>query len=242
MPRFKLPITIVLATVLLAAFMLPVLAATYNSGVTSGQFVKYSNFVATGPGFEAFNDYDYLTLQVTNVAGKEVTLLSTGQFKNGTSIPGNGTSTVWNVEAGTEDGTPSTQGPIIPANLNAGDPIPPPNTYTVNSTENREYLGFTRSINILEVTISTPDYNSTLTYVYDRASGMLLESTSHTTAQGQTEPVTTDFSYSITETNIFNSTPTNSTRGVPIEYILVAIVAALVIIAVVVLLFRKRTK
>ena len=70
-----------------------------------------------------------------------MTLLSTGQFKNGTALPGNDTTSVWNIEAGTENGVPSTQGPIIAANLNQGDAIPPPNTYSINQTESRTYLG-----------------------------------------------------------------------------------------------------
>ena len=110
-----------------------------------GQYVKYGNFSGNGQGFEAFNDYGFLQLQVTSVVGKEVTLLSTGQFKNGTALPGNGTTEVWNIETGTEDGTPSTQGPIIAANLNQGDPIPPPDTYSVNQSESRTYLGSTQS-------------------------------------------------------------------------------------------------
>ena len=49
-----------------------------------------------------------------------------------------------------EDGVPSTQGPIIAANLNQGDAIPPPNTYSVNKTETRIFLGFSRTVNILD--------------------------------------------------------------------------------------------
>jgi hypothetical protein len=167
-------------------------------------------------------------------------LLSTGQFKNGVAIPGNGSTTVWNVEAGTEDGNPSTQGPIIAANLVQGDAIPPPNTYTLNKTEDRTYLGVSRSVNILDVEISTPDYDTTLTYIYDKISGMLVESTSKTT-QTQPEPVTSEYSYIITETNIFGSKSIIPTQ-IPIEYIVV-IVAIVVIIAVAAALaFRKRTK
>jgi len=239
MTKFKTLTALIFTTFLLAALALPVFAVSYNPGVTTGQYVKYGNFVGTGPGFEAFSDYDSLTLQITNVVGNEVTLLSTGQFKNGAIIPGNGTTSVWNVETGTENGVPSTQGPIIPANLNEGDAIPPPNTYTVNSTENRQYLGFTRSVNVLDVTISTPDYNSTLTYVYDRASGMLLESSSQTTAQAEPEPVTSHYSSSITQTNIFNSTPTGTTPGIPTEYIVIAAIAVIIIVAVAFLLLRK---
>jgi hypothetical protein len=76
--------------VFLSALLLPVLAVSYNPGVTEGQYVKYGNFSGNGQGFEAFNDYGFLQLQVTSVSSKQVTLSSTGQFKNGTALPGNG--------------------------------------------------------------------------------------------------------------------------------------------------------
>ena len=246
MPNFKILLTLIFSILLLTVLAFPVSAVSYSPGVTSGQYVKYGNFVGTGPGFEGLGDQDSLILQVTNIAGNQVTLLSTGQFKNGTAVPGNGTVSVWDVAAGTESGVPSTQGPIIAANLKVGDAIPPPETYTVNSTESRQYLGVTRSVNILSITISTPDYNSSLTYIYDKASGMLLESFSAITAQDQSGPVTSEYSSSITQTNIFSSistspTPTNPTQNIPIEYIIILVIAViLVAVASVIILFRKR--
>jgi len=235
MTNFKVAIALLSAILILKAFTLPVFAIEYNSGVVKGQYVKYGNFVGTGPGVESFNDYDWLKLEVTSVSGKEITLLSTGQFKNGVAIPGNGTTEVWNVETGTDNGVPSTQGPIIAANLTEGDPIPPPNTYMVNKTENRIYLGASRSVNVLAVTISTQDYDTSLTYVYDRFSGILLESSVETT---QTQTATSSaYSYSITETNIFGSTPILTIATI------IATIAVIVIIAVAAsLVLRKRVR
>ncbi len=238
---FKLKLlTALLFAALLAAFVFPVLALTYNPGVETGQYVKYGNFVGVGQGVESFNDYDWLKLQVTSVSGKDVTLLSTSQFKNGTSIEGNGTISIWNIEVGTQDGVPSTQGPIIAANLNQGDPIPPPNTYVVNRTESRTYLGVSRTVNILDASLSTPDYNATLMYVYDKVSGMLLESTTQTVTQADPQPITTTISYSIIETNIFGSTanPSPSVPELPITavgvvFVLMSVVAGLI-------LFKRR--
>ena len=239
MSNFKIPVAFLLAVILLATFTFPVFAQEYNPGVVTGQYVKYGNFVGVGPGFESFNDYDWLKLEVVSVSGKEVTLLSTGQFKNGVPIPGNGTTAVWNVDAGTEDGSPSTQGPIIAANLVQGDAIPPPNTYAVNKTEDRTYLGVSRIVNILEVTISTPDYDTELTYVYDKFSGILLESTSATTQKP--ELITSEYSYSIIETNIIGSeTISPLSEQILLVIIAATVVAVLVIIAILVL--RGRTK
>lgn len=236
-------LTALLSAAFLAAFVLPVLAVTYNPGVEIGQYVKYGNFVGVGQGVESFNDYDWLKLLVTDVSGKDVTLLSTSQFKNGTAIVGNGAISVWNIETGTQDGVPSTQGPIIAANLNQGDQIPPSNTYVVNSTESRTYLGVSRTVNILDASLSTSDYNATLTYVYDKASGMLLESTTQTVTQADPQPVTTTISYSVIETNIFGSTsnPSPSIPELPITAIGVIIVVVLMG-AVAALILTKRRK
>lgn len=238
MTNFKF-LTGFFSIVVLTAFMLPVFAQVYNPGVTAGQYVKYGNFVGIGAGVELFNDYDWSKLEITSISGKEVTLLTTGQFKNGNQIPGNGTTKVWNVEAGTEDGISSTQGPIIAANLNQGDAIPPPKTYSVNKTETRIYLGNSRSVNILDVTIATPDYDTTLIYVYDRLSGMLLEASSETRTLAQPEPDTSEYSYRIIETNIFGSASTTLT-ALPIEYIVLAFAIIVIIAVAITLVLRKR--
>jgi hypothetical protein len=167
-------------------------------------------------------------------------LFSTGQFKNGTALPGNGTTAVWNIETGTEDGTPSTQGPIIASNLNHGDSIPPLDTYYVNQSESRTYLGSNREVNILNVEINTSDYNSTLTYIYDKVSGMLLESFTQTTIQSEPQPVTSSYSYSIIDTNIFSSTPTPSVSEFPV--LAEEVVVFVLIIAVTGLILAKRRK
>jgi hypothetical protein len=233
-------LTALLSVALLSTFVLPVLALTYNPGVETGQYVKYGNFVGVGQGVEAFNDYDWLKLQVTDVSGKEVTLLSTSQFKNGTATAGNGTMSVWNIETGTKDGFPSTQGSIMATNLNQGDPIPPPNTYVVNRTESRTYLGVSRTVNILDAALSTPSYNATLTYVYDKASGMLLESTTQTVTQADPQPVTTTISYTIIETNIFGSTnPSPSAPEFP-EAIIGVVIVVMIGVAATLILFKKK--
>jgi hypothetical protein len=233
--------TAILITALSAALILPVLAQTYNPGVTAGQYVKYGNFVGVGPGAEGFNDYAFLKLQVTDISGKSVTLLSTSQYKNGTAIIGNGTISVWNIETGTQDGVPNTQGPIIAANLNKGDPIPPPNTYVVNKTESQTYLGVSRTVNILDASITTPDYNATLTYFYDKASGILLESTTQTITQAEPQPVTTTISYRVIETNIFG--PTNPSPSIPeLPFTAVGAIFIIVLISVVILLFLVKRK
>jgi hypothetical protein len=238
MPNYKAIIIPLSVIILMGVLVFPVFALEYNPGVKAGEYVKYGNFVGTGTGVESFNDYSWSKLEVTSVSGTEISLLSTGQFKDGTAIPGNGTKDVWNIETGTQNGVPSTQGPIIAAKLNQGDTIPPANTYIVNSTENRVYLGVSRSVNILETTVSTPDYSTSLTYVYDKASGILLESSVETT-QNQLQQSTSKYSYSITETNLFSQNPS---IGIPSVFVIAVIAAIAAIVIAVVWLLSRRTR
>ena len=99
-------------------------------------------------------------------------------------------------------------------------------------------MGVSRTVNVLNVDISTPDYNSTLTYVYDKASGMLLESSSTTITQAQPTPITSTYSYSIIETNIFGSSVPEFSSPIPV--FAAAIVAAFVVIVLVLFVLRKR--
>ncbi len=235
--KVKLFLFILLVAAFLTASGAPVFAAEYNPGVAVGQYIRYGNFVGEGPGVEAFNDYEWLKLEITEVSGKEVTLLSTSQYKNGTAIPGSGDISVWNIETGMENGAPSVQGPIIAADLNQGDPIPPPDTYTVNRTETRTYLGITRTVNVLDLTLSTPDYTVSLLYVYDRASGMLLESTTQTTPVDPQSDSTT-VSYSAVETNLFEST--TNPPGLPILLIVAVVVVVVAVVVLVLVLLTRR--
>lgn len=238
MPNSKALIIPISVIVLIGALAFPVFAMEYNPSVKAGQYVKYGNFVGTGTGVESFNDYSWSKLEVTGVSGKEITLLSTGQLKDGTAIPGNGTTEVWNIETGTQNGVPSTQGPIIAADLNQGDAIPPANTYMVNRTETRVYLGVSRNVNILETTVSTPDYSTSLTYIYDRSSGILLESTVET-VQNQPQQSTSKYSYSITETNLFGQTPS---IGLPLVFVIAVVAVIAVLVIAVGLVLSRRTR
>ena len=219
----KLLLSLALATALLLVSVAPVFAIQYSSGVTTGQYVHYGNFFGSGVGYESFNDYGFLNYQVTSVSGNTVTFLSTGEYKNGTVLPGNGTKDVWDLTLGTKNGVPTTQGYVIAANLDQGDAIPPPDTYFVNQTVDRTYLGTSRSVNILNLIVLTSDYNTTINYVYDQQSGMLLESSSTTVTQAQPQVITSMFSYSIIATNIFGSTPSPTVPELSPQILLFAV-------------------
>lgn len=231
-------VTLTLSLLILSIVVIPVFAISYTPGVSKGEYVTYGNFVGIGSGLESFNNTSYVKQEVTGVSGTQVNLLTTGQFKDGTPTPGNGTTAVWDIEAGTMNGVPSTEGPIIAANLNQGDSIPPPNTYTVNKTETQTFLGVSRSVNILDTTITTPDYTTVLTFTYDRSSGMLLEASSVTTLLNQPQATPQEYSYSIIDTNIFGSAQITPTPTVP-EYSLSAVIAIIILATLTTVILQK---
>ena len=73
-----------LLCLLLMAFVAPVLAVDYKPGVSVGQYVKYSGCAVES--LMELLDFDWTRLEVVDVSGKEVTLRSSGQLKNGTTI------------------------------------------------------------------------------------------------------------------------------------------------------------
>jgi hypothetical protein len=94
-------------------------------------------------------------------------------------------------------------------------------------------------VNILESGVESEAYNTTLTYVYDKASGMLLESTIQTITQAQPQPVTTTISYSVIETNIFGST--NPSPSIPeLPFTAIGVVVVLIGAVAALILFKKR--
>ena len=199
--------------------------------------MKYGNYYGVNLRAEQAGvvQYDWEKIEVTAVSGKEVTLLSTGQFKNGTALPNLGI-TIHNLETGATNETHGDLKSIIPANLNQGDAVPP-GAFVVNETEIRTYLGVSRVVNILIEEISTTSTITKLTVVYDKASGLALEWESwwdnHVTG------VQAAFHYGVTDTNIFKTTNPPAPIPAVAFYALGAVVVAIPLATVAVLKKRK---
>ena len=232
----KLGIAFALICVLLMAIAVPVLAVDYEPGVSVGDSAKYGNYLMDGEqGAE-----NWTSIEVTAVSGSEVTITVYTAYMDGTDET---VEKVYDLEAGTDGGVPlAFPGAwIIAANLNEGDALPPVDAgYIVNTTETRTYLGFSRSVNIVsyEFTDEAGGYTIGETYVYDKASGILLEMEGCTSGAYVAE-----YSWSITETDIFEEevtpTPTPS-EGLPVEYIYVGIIVVVIVIIVIAIVLKKR--
>ena len=244
MPDLKYKVGLALGFVLIMALAFPVSAVDYSPGVSTGQYVKYGNFVYTGIAVTQETKLDWTRTEVTAVSGKEVTLRNSGQFASGTAIPGNGDESTYNIETGKLNGTvDSRYDLIIPGNLKEGDAVPPLSYgLTINKTETQTYLGVSRAVNVIETIHNDSDYVDHWTLVYDKISGMMLESEEEYT---QKSPILTTqkVSYSVTETNIFGGSSSTSEGAIPVEYLYPAVVAVIVLVVAVaglVLFKRKR--
>jgi hypothetical protein len=83
-------------------------------------------------------------------------------------------------------------------------------------------------------------FNTTLNYIYDKKSGMLLESTTQTTTQNDPSPVTTTTTYSVIDTNIFEAKPSPSPSIPELPTPSVAIIILLVTVSAGVFLVKNR--
>jgi hypothetical protein len=207
----KSRIAIVFACVVLIAFTVPALAVEYNPGVIAGEWVKYGHFVASGLGVPSdFNQSDWMKITVTAVSGNNVTLHMSGKYKNGTAT--NESDTIYDVETGWTNVTTGTYNVssfsygfffITATNLTENDPLLTASVLKINKTETRTYLGEDRTVNIVNITTSIPGfYDFKYVTVYDKASGMLLETTmlSNSTLMPSTDM---QMSFSIIQTSIF---------------------------------------
>ena len=229
----KSRIAVALAFVLLVTFVAPVLALDYSPGVKVGDYVKFGNYVSVNTQ----NEWPgaWLKQEVVEVSGKEVKLLTTGEFKNGTKLLGVGV-TFYNLETGETNETHGELKSIMAANLQQGDVVPP-GKLAINTTEIRTYLKVSRTVNILILEQSLSDLNeetSRITAVYDKASGLSVEWETYTIASGRE----ISLRYEVVETNLWQVNPPNPP---PLEnFFIIAVAAAVAIPITAVLAIRKR--
>jgi hypothetical protein len=222
-------VVVALAFILLATFVAPVLAVEYNPGASVGDFVTLGNWYSVDIPPEFIISWE--KLEVVAVSGKEVTWRMTGQMENGSATPNNGETYVINVETGATNYTHSELGPIIAANLNEGDKVQAKSAiFEVNRTEIKTYLGVSRPVNILVYEVpgtgTYGQYITRSTFMYDRASGMMLENENRIKSFNPIYHPDHVIYMSVTDTNIFSLPPSPS--QIPVE-IIYAVAAAVVV-------------
>jgi hypothetical protein len=166
-------------------------------------------------------------------------------MENGSATPNNGETYVINVETGATNYTHSELGPIIAANLNEGDKVQAKSAiFEVNRTEIKTYLGVSRPVNILVYEVpgtgTYGQYITRSTFMYDRASGMMLENENRIKSFNPIYHPDHVIYMSVTDTNIFSLPPSPSQIPVEIIYAVAAAVVVTPIGTAVVLRRRKQ--
>lgn len=226
----KIKIIFVFVCVILTILIVPVSATDYNVGVIQGNYVKFGNFVGNGTGLD-MADFGWMKYEVIAVSGKNVTIEITAIFKNSTAHPISGSRIICDIESGSVNDSWGGMEAIIAANLTQGDRIPSALLFRfVNRTENRIYFGLDRTVNVLETNSTSLSSTTIHIDVFDKASGMLLESQYKETSDG----VTSIASYSVIETNIFTGEP------IPEFPSFILMPLLMVAVAIGTLLYRKK--
>lgn len=228
----------VLVILLASVFVISALAVDYNPGVSAGKYVKFGWYSVNIPPEHVMS---WEKIEVVSVTGEEVDWQLTGEMKNGSAGPDNGETFFTNVQTGTTNYTHSNLGPpIVAKDLNAGDKISMASSSVVNMTDTRTYLGVSRLVNVLiiessGVSLDNP-YNSTATYVYDKASGMLLENENR--ASWTNNLLMSYIDLKVSDTSLFSI---QKGQEVPLWILVLAVaIAVLVSVSTAVILVRRR--
>jgi hypothetical protein len=232
-----------LVLVLIASLMTPVLATNYVSGLSEGDYVKLDNWYSIGVVPEHVVSWQKIDVQ--SAVGNVITWQMTGEMNiSSIPFPNNGEIYDVNAETGATNYTHSTLGPIIAANLNEGDHISRNvDSLKISKTEIRNYLEVSRPVNIV-ISTSTGEgdkgnYTIQGTFIYDKASGMMLETDNRIWWSNATLPDHLVY-MSVNETNIFSPAPKQQSIPAIIAYPAIATAIITPIGATAIVLRRRK--
>jgi len=246
MGRVSVPLFTILALVSLIA---PTYATTYAPAVRAGDWAKYNVFLSaqgnktllagSGSFLQQFNNTKYAMLNVTSVSGTNVTIIVSFHYTNGTvyNVPSSQIPPV-NV-----NGT-NTSGPtIIAGGLTAPDPIGQGNSAKLNSTKTLTILGVSRSVNFLNITMSSGGGGGSGSFssgwAWDQATGILAGLLFSGTAMQSGSSASYSADLAISDTNLW-SAPTILGVSQTTFYLLAGVIAAVVVVAAVLAVWKLR--
>jgi len=232
----------VLVGVLVALLVLvvPTCLGAYSVGVRAGDWVKYRG-TASGLGsgeFLGLSGMDWMKGEVLSVSGTTVTVQMTAHYKNvseqvqrlvGDMASSSGNLTFMIMLAGLE------KGDAFPLAMFGSGEV----GLVINDTVSRTYLGASRGVNVLSISVSE-DYASVEAHAYwDQVTGVLMELSMQVSAMGQTMQM----SIEAIETNMWSAGLLGgSVSGLLADSFIciVGIAAVTVIVVSAVLLMRRR--
>lgn len=232
MPKITRLISFSIACLAILCLTVPVSAAEYKVGVKTGDWVIYGNYEVVDTGDEG-SIPAWSKLEVSAVADQKVLFFANGFYRNGTEF-------YYHMERSITSNTTL----IIGANLTEGDLVTPAEEARINRTETRKYLGVDRTVNIVEFTRSIEGVEFSALFVYDQATGLLLEYRIEETLEAE---VASDYkyAYNIVDSNIFGVKPSPTVEP-PVDsnqyliWIGGAAAATAVIVLIGILVFKKK--
>lgn len=195
---------------------------TRTVGVNPGDWIKFGDITVTwssndpnaskvwyGMDLEMYNQTEWVTVEITQVSGTNVTIQSVQHFKNGTEETSGG----W-IDVDTGDGVNATS-MLISANLNENDAMYTSGDYStwfINETITRTYPDGVRETNHINMTYAynytippdiEVDYFYSMNFYWDRATGILVEDTFEIRNQTGAYLTTWSMDFTITESNVW---------------------------------------
>jgi hypothetical protein len=212
----------------------------YSVGVKTGDWVKYEG---SASGFEPdefldLSQMEWMRGEVLDVSGTTVTVQMTAHYTNGSESV---QKLVGDVAAASGNLTFM----LMPAGLEKGDAFPIAMfdlgqvSLFINDTVSRTYLGASRSMNVLSLSVSEDFVSLEVGAYWDQATGVLMELSMQVSAMGQNMQL----SIEAIETNVWSAG--SFLGGDPASNLiyLVGIVATVIaVVAVAVVLFVRRPR
>ncbi len=218
--------------------------AAASVGVKPGDWVKYQGSISGLPAGESYgldyiDDIEWMKAEVHSVSGNTVTLTMTMHSKNGSE-------SVQTISGDVLSGSGDLTFLIMPAGLEKGDVLPSSMFdlgqagMTVNAVESRSYLGASRSVSAVTMSVSESYADVDFHAYWDKATGFLmeLEMSMSMAIQGFSQDM--NVSIHAVETNMWSGGLLGSGSGVLGDNLIyvVGIVAVVVAVVSAVMLMR----
>jgi hypothetical protein len=226
-----------ISTFLLLALVVAASATTRTVGVSVGDKFRYSttsSWSSTDPSATPTadlvdaNNTEWLEFTVTAISSTNITVQGTRHYKDGTET----TNGVWiDINTGEPiNGNLTTV--LVSANLAPGDSIYTSsmyNTWFINETVTRTYLGVGRPTNHFDMTASSGTQSYLLDFYWDKSTGVVVKLQRETTTQTGAYTTTGSLSAQLISSNMW--TVPEFPTWTPALLILTAFTSATIVIA-----------
>jgi hypothetical protein len=218
----------------------PTCFGAYTVGVKAGDWVKYQGS-ASGLEPDEFLDLsqmEWMKGEVLSVSGTTVTVQMTAHYKNETDA-------VQKLVGDVASASGNLTFMIMPAGLEKGDAFPVAMFdlgqvgLSINNTVTRTYMGVSRSINVLSISVSEDAISLEVGAYWDQATGVLMELSMQVSALDENMQM----SIKAIETNMWSAGGfLGGDLSSNLIYIVGIVATVIAVVAVAVILFLRKPK